>query len=51
MSINLQGMAKNPATGHRARRQLTCSGSYLERGMDGRKTVTGGELCVFRQKA
>jgi len=28
-------MAQKPATGQRARRQFTCSGSYLERGMGG----------------
>lgn len=40
---------KNPGKRYQARRQSTLTGSYLERGMGGRKTIAGGELCVFRQ--
>jgi hypothetical protein len=43
-------MAENPATGFKARRQSTCSGSYSERIMGGRKAIADGGLFVCRQK-
>jgi len=35
-----------PRQRYQARRQNTFDGSYLERGMGGRKAIAGGELCV-----